>query len=72
MPPFSQIIFKLMNNKCSPNDSIWTAQRNLAIDNGCLGYAFSIGNNVSQVTRMTDFIPWCTMCQAIWVKVWSC
>lgn len=36
------------------------------------GYTFSIGNNVSQVTRMTDFIFWCTMRQAVWVKMWPC
>jgi hypothetical protein len=36
------------------------------------GYTFSIGNNVSQVTRMAHFILWCTVCHAVWVKMWSC
>ena len=72
MATLPQIIFKLMNNECSPNNRIWATQRNLLINNGCLSYTFSIGNNVSQVTRMTDFIFWCTVRQIVWVKMWSC
>ena len=36
------------------------------------GLTLSIGNNVSQVTRMTDFVFWCTVCQIVWIKMWSC
>lgn len=36
------------------------------------GLTLSICNNVSQVTRMTDFVFWCTVCQIVWIKMWSC
>jgi hypothetical protein len=35
------------------------------------GLTLSIGNNVSQVTRMADFIFWRTVCQIVWVEMWS-
>lgn len=36
------------------------------------GLTLSICNNVSQVTRMTDFVFWCTVRQIVWIKMWSC
>jgi hypothetical protein len=35
------------------------------------GITLNIGNNVSQVTRMTNFIFWRTMCHVVWVEMWS-
>jgi len=32
----------------------------------------SIGSNVSQVTRMTNFIFRRTVCQIVWIEMWSC
>jgi RNase P subunit RPR2 len=35
------------------------------------GYTFSVGNNVSQVTRMAHIVLRCTMCHVVWIKMWS-
>jgi hypothetical protein len=35
------------------------------------GLTLSIGNNVSQVTRVADFIFWRTVRHIVWVEMWS-
>lgn len=70
-----RLLYPHRYNKMPQNKSS-SRRRNLQMDITSVllvvtGLTLSIGNNVSQVTRMTDFIFWRTMCQVVWVEMWS-